>query len=268
MPRRKTTRAKAPAKPKTDIPDLVITEEMSKAEKAEQMDIFVKEFQFKVKTMVKNHTRAAQQGKTRINMFWETQLNQIPISLWNMTLREFVAAGGTVESVLGRENKYATVDKRIGMGFPAIEEESSDESQSQAQQANPVLGTSRAKRTTALQAPDTLMGPPVRRSARASKTKYATPANRLGRGVWGATPLITPKFDPRLPVTPDNIREMKPGERLMSMAGSPVCERKTAVAAAANLNVEEVVGHISSLFGVNLSPGGLERALRTGGVLK
>ncbi|XP_060564475.1 borealin-like [Ruditapes philippinarum] len=53
---------------------------------------------------------------------------------------------------------------------------------------------------------------------------YITPASQrnIATTGWGATPLVTPKFDPRLPITPANSRRLKPGEVVMSLAGSPV----------------------------------------------
>lgn len=60
---------------------------------------------------------------------------------------------------------------------------------------------------------------------------YETPANaprNMSMLGWGATPLVTPKFDPRLPVTPANQRRPKPDEVAMSLAGSPLnVDRKT-----------------------------------------
>ncbi|WAR13429.1 hypothetical protein MAR_027609 [Mya arenaria] len=68
---------------------------------------------------------------------------------------------------------------------------------------------------------------------------------------WGATPMVTPKFDPRLPVTPAMKRQMQPDETLMSMAGSPVDPgRRTTVVAAdgdkVNITVPESM-HIGEL---------------------
>ncbi|KAL5020959.1 hypothetical protein ScPMuIL_000114 [Solemya velum] len=42
-----------------------------------------------------------------------------------------------------------------------------------------------------------------------------------GLSGW-ATPLVTPKFDPRLPITPSQLRDAHPGEMLMSLDGSPL----------------------------------------------
>ncbi|XP_070574994.1 borealin-like [Ptychodera flava] len=79
---------------------------------------------------------------------------------------------------------------------------------------------------------NSLMPPPapatVRRSARKPtlKNAFITPAMHTGRhnaltSGWD-TPAVTPKFDPRLPVTPAVMRVPKAGERIMSMAGSPL----------------------------------------------
>lgn len=53
-----------------------------------------------------------------------------------------------------------------------------------------------------------------------SKAQFVTPA---GRGVlYSCTPMVTPKFDPHLPLTPALLREPKAGERIMSLSGSPI----------------------------------------------
>ncbi|GFS00498.1 borealin-like [Elysia marginata] len=228
MPRRKTQK-KAP-KPLIEIPGLAVTAEMSKKEKEEQLEIFLKDFRYKVKHTLSTFRIEAARVKLRIRNLWDMQLQQIPSSLWDMTIKDFAAAGGTVESVLKRKEAmkdeiYMKIDQRVGKipsPLTSITEEGSDEPLQQVEQATAVRKLTRAKRTTAARAASSAKVPAVRQSARASRSKFATPADRLPRGVWGPTPVVTPKFDPRLPVTPENIREMKAGERLMSVAGSPV----------------------------------------------
>jgi len=53
-----------------------------------------------------------------------------------------------------------------------------------------------------------------------SKAQFVTPAARTVPHSY--TPLVTPKFDPRLPLTPALLREPKAGERIMSLSGSPI----------------------------------------------
>lgn len=53
-----------------------------------------------------------------------------------------------------------------------------------------------------------------------SKAQFATPAVR--EIPYSNTPMVTPKFDPRLPVTPALLREPKVGESIMSLNGSPI----------------------------------------------
>ncbi|XP_072024656.1 uncharacterized protein [Amphiura filiformis] len=74
---------------------------------------------------------------------------------------------------------------------------------------------------------------PTRTSTRArqtrratSRSQYETPASNTGKtGLINAglnTPMVTPKFDPRLPLTPAVMREAKPSETIISMSGSPI----------------------------------------------
>ncbi|VDI01693.1 Borealin, partial [Mytilus galloprovincialis] len=67
--------------------------------------------------------------------------------------------------------------------------------------------------------PPPVMPPPP---SSAYRNGYFTPVNRgLAAAGWD-TPMITPKFDPRLPVTPTQMRDAKPGEQYMSLGGSPI----------------------------------------------
>ncbi|XP_077982445.1 borealin-like [Glandiceps talaboti] len=92
----------------------------------------------------------------------------------------------------------------------------------------------KTQNTSTVDEQDSMSMPPpqapttVRRSARkaALNHSFITPAVHTGRhnaitAGWD-TPAITPKFDPRLPVTPAVLREPKAGERIMSLAGSPL----------------------------------------------
>ncbi|XP_067867259.1 borealin [Heterodontus francisci] len=58
------------------------------------------------------------------------------------------------------------------------------------------------------------------RTRRASRNKGLSSANNSD--IWGPTPLITPKFDSRLPKTTTRFR--KAGERVFSFSGSPLAE--------------------------------------------
>lgn len=61
-------------------------------------------------------------------------------------------------------------------------------------------------------------------TAMSQQNSFVTPIAPREMSVlpWGSTPFVTPKFDPRLPITPANKRKVLPGEVVMSLAGSPV----------------------------------------------
>ncbi|XP_022080520.1 borealin-like [Acanthaster planci] len=70
----------------------------------------------------------------------------------------------------------------------------------------------------------------VRRSTRqkTARNQFVTPATKMGKSgavlsSWD-TPMVTPKFDPRLPVTPATcvMRDPRRGETIISLAGSPI----------------------------------------------
>lgn len=58
------------------------------------------------------------------------------------------------------------------------------------------------------------------RARRTSRIKGQSSANTFD--IWGPTPLITPKFDSRLPATAARVRKM--GERVFSFTGSPLVD--------------------------------------------
>lgn len=63
-----------------------------------------------------------------------------------------------------------------------------------------------------------------------SKAQLVTPAARSVPQSY--TQMVTPKFDPRLPVTPALLREPRAGERIMSLSGSPIVNHGTVTANA------------------------------------
>lgn len=90
--------------------------------------------------------------------------------------------------------------------------------------ASPENSTRSAKSRKTKDTGSVIMVPPStgkRTSKRAqSKAQLVTPASRAV--TCNNTPMVTPKFDPRLPVTPALLREPKAGERIMSLSGSPI----------------------------------------------
>ncbi|XP_045193435.1 borealin-like [Mercenaria mercenaria] len=76
-----------------------------------------------------------------------------------------------------------------------------------------------------------------------AQNNFITPAAQRNFATtgWGATPLVTPKFDPRLPITPANSRKVKPGEVAMSLAGSPLNVESTGRSKTLVLNNGEEI---------------------------
>lgn len=90
--------------------------------------------------------------------------------------------------------------------------------------ASPENSTRSAKSRKTKDSGSIIVVPPStgkRTSKRAqSKAQFVTPALRAV--THSNTPMVTPKFDPRLPLTPALLREPKAGERIMSLSGSPI----------------------------------------------
>ncbi|XP_014777343.1 borealin [Octopus bimaculoides] len=73
-----------------------------------------------------------------------------------------------------------------------------------------------------MQAPSTIKTRSSKRTA--SNARQQTPLTNWSSSQFLMTPAITPKFDPRLPITPFD-RSPRQGERFMSLEGSPVVVR-------------------------------------------
>lgn len=96
-----------------------------------------------------------------------------------------------------------------------------DASPSIADKGTRSLKSRKTKETDVSQLPPTSTGKRTSKRVQ-SKAQFVTPSAGRGAVAYGHTPIVTPKFDPRLPLTPALLREPKAGERIMSLSGSPI----------------------------------------------
>ncbi|XP_005091263.1 borealin [Aplysia californica] len=234
MPRKRATRVKTAniPKPSTGISKSLTEKELR--EKKEQLELHLKEIDVKVKTYLKGIEKTKRTTILFLRGRYQDLIASYGPEVRNMTMKEFTLAGGTLASATSfvkQKTALKPTNSRLAEvqhllctapsgGLELVAEEDSedfvDQKEAEVKMPSKTPGTKQrgTKRVKSAMPP-----PSTRRSKRSVN---ATPLNTINRNHWGQTPLITPKFDPNLPSTPDNIREMKPGERLMSIAGSPV----------------------------------------------
>jgi len=265
MPKKRTTRAK-PAniqKPKDEGKQLTKKEEK---ERIEQLELMLKEFDFKAKNYSKNIEKQKRTTLTLITQRYQQLMAGYDHDIGNMTVREFFEAGGTFEKVQeSNQEQQPSVESRVGSrvaelqnllgilptrGLDKVIEEDNDDS-SDKEDVRPVQAPANKK---GKKQQKSTMRPP---STIKTKRGMGTPLNANSRLIYGQTPLITPKFDPNLPQTPDNIREQKPGERLMSIAGSPVMVDNRRTVGKSRQETIQVISELSQ----NLSPHRMESIL-------
>ncbi|XP_059153352.1 uncharacterized protein LOC131939179 [Physella acuta] len=186
----------------------------------------------------------------------------MPSEIKNLTLKEFSEAGGTYDSVLAhcrKQKRLAQLDNELWKPvkgnaeyLECIDEEGEEPTkQSDLAKKTP---SSKPKR----QGKNSAMPPPTNKN---SVLRQVTPSTRM-RTRYGQTPLITPKFDPNLPLTPENIRDVKPGERLMSLAGSPVQVEKVNKKVYDVVDKKEIASGWTDIAGVELSPSTVGKMLQ------
>ncbi|XP_050398261.1 borealin [Patella vulgata] len=233
MPRKRPTRVNNRAQPK--CPEGDEGKSLTEDERMEKLRIFTKDFDMRfneiLEKMEKDKTNIMKTIESRLHC----QIMQLPGYIRKMKLKDFIASGGTVKGVLAPSQitepsslnisgKLAQTISKLNPNIfcGVIPEE--DEAATPCAEKRTVKRTA-TKKTT------------VRKSSRKRNTKgnesylapppsssrlRMTPAGRTMSSAGWATPLITPKFDPRLPFTPGLVRDPKPGERILSMAGSPI----------------------------------------------
>ncbi|XP_071785211.1 borealin-like [Asterias amurensis] len=234
----------------------------SNEDKREKLELYLKDFDMRVANCLLQADNECKAICAAINHACMMELFKLPKNIREMTRAEFMAKGGSVnnnmlhqvtevvdsitssilpptsaehktvsssqgessatESTQGAEGTTATKKKASAKGRKRTTTATKRKTQKKS-----VLGTNQNVNT------EGSAGPPqtLRRSTRkaSARNTFVTPAARTGKagkalGSGWDTPAITPKFDPRLPVTPATcaMREARRGETMMSLSGSPL----------------------------------------------
>ncbi|CAG2238563.1 CDCA8 [Mytilus edulis] len=222
MPRKK---AKASTRAKPVLPDGNEGDTLSEQEKQEKLDAFLEDLDSKVIEKKLKLEKLIHNVLNHIEACYTQEIKRLPLTIRHMKLSDFIALGGTVDAVLvnpdiceadddfdpAQMQRVSTVKKACAKSrlnsirmYDTISEEGS---------ADNSMMASTKKKTGVKKA---------RKGKNTYRNGYFTPVNRgLAAAGWD-TPMITPKFDPRLPVTPTQMRDAKPGEQYMSLGGSPI----------------------------------------------
>ncbi|KAK0058675.1 borealin [Biomphalaria pfeifferi] len=258
MPRKRTTRIKIASQPSKNIP---LAQDLSITDKNEQLKVFLKDYDCKVKNTLQDLEKKKTAIIKFINARFEEQILNLPAVVANMTLKEYAEAGGTEEAVIKLKNttrrqmldelSWAGAMKSMKTEESGLSIISEEDSEGNEASTKTFKAKNKSKKGTML--------PPT---SRATRSKLTTPCNSTTRSVWGQTPLITPKFNPYLPITPENERDIKPGERLMSLAGSPVRQlgKRQPTVCIEDVNKTEFAAGLAHI-GIDLTPGRAEKIL-------
>ncbi|XP_064599120.1 borealin-like isoform X2 [Liolophura sinensis] len=235
MPRRRATKILRRAQPK--LPEGDEGKDLSEKERKEKLRVFLADFDLELIEKIRLLEEEKRQLLVDIDVQCHALISQIPSAVRKMSMEDFISCGGTVEAALrwlrqGGDNSGITssssgysvkLSGRAGQRLDSILEDTPAVSNLSiaSSKSSTVKKPGRAKRGKGRAGEgSTSMLPPSTSSVRTSR--FRTPARGPTSTVWD-TPLITPKFDPKLPTTPEGERKPRPGERLVSMDGSPVC---------------------------------------------
>lgn len=258
MPRKRKTRLASQSRPKPTMPDGDEGRDLEKSLRREKLRVLLQDFDTEVDSMRKKLKNDSDNIIRHMQVIYNCEIMKMPRELKEMKVTDYVAAGGLVDakSVLEIENLCQSVVKSIDDRVNAISSKSKKAvSASGGSDGGTAKGRATRRPTTqrgrkALASNTSMnMGPPpppttgrTRRTTRQRGKLGETPAQFGGPSHMGwETPLITPKFDPRLPMTPATARGPKPHEQMMSLAGSPVMHKCDASKCSTVYNRKQTV---------------------------
>jgi len=234
MPKRKTKPARKEVSTENIDPDQSICADSSN-EAALKKEAFMRDFDIQVNERLKALDRNKKTALKEINRMFLSEKMKLKKEVRQMTVKEFAEQGGDFKCFDFTVVAAAVVGDVSFMG-------DGDNMQDTVVKAPPPKASTAArtvrKRNTVMAESPLIHDAPLTRSTRSARSRkvvnaassLVTPSitrnNRGGYGLPSKTPLITPKFDPRQPLTA--AREPKAGETLVSLSGSPVIQNTTA----------------------------------------
>lgn len=226
MPRRRTTRNKS-KRPGPTIPSGDEGSSIDVECRKEKVKTLIQDFENEVQSKLRELDLMKTNVLSQIDLAYTVELMQIPPEIRSMKLTDFINNGCSFE--IKKSPICSEVDSIVNSILNPSSDVGSSASTNQLQaieeDENVPTTTTRKGRPRRKKA-DVIMGPPTVRRGRSRQqtgdmAAMQTPANTTRPVMSMMTPLITPKFDPRLYQTAVK-RLPKPEEVLVSMDGSPI----------------------------------------------
>ncbi|XP_014669895.1 PREDICTED: borealin-like [Priapulus caudatus] len=223
MPRKRRMGVKrAQSKPK--LPEGDEGQNLSVEERTEKLQLFLHDYDVRLERIIKEMEAECARLLKHTETLGKLQIFKLPKHIRAMTRLKFLEMGGTVEAVQAQyiDAEVEGPETNAEMTLDKIQEDC------EVEQKRPTRTSKKKARSTKKNTnkENDIMPPPTaataQRPRRNIRNKFQTPLHNSQASVrnWN-TPLITPKFDPRLPKTPA-LRRPRQGEMLVSMSGSPV----------------------------------------------
>ncbi|EDO31403.1 predicted protein [Nematostella vectensis] len=230
MPPRKKNRQQVSKRKRPVLPDGSIDSSMQLEDRRHKLDDYLNDFDIHAEEIMKRMRIHGNTMISKIRAIYRQEIMKYSNDTRKMKLCDFLAQGGEVNNAAMKEasNNLTELANAVFKNAPQTSERPPlTEAHGNADFATPApVTTGRTTRSTAKRTGTAAKRAP--RTAKRNQTKtenqFVTPAaSRLPQNYQ--TPFVTPKFDPRLPITPAFLREAKAGERIMSLSGSPLANR-------------------------------------------
>ncbi|OWF39636.1 borealin-like [Mizuhopecten yessoensis] len=218
MPKKRATRMQgAKSKPKVQLDR--VGEDLSEEEKGKKLDVYLQDLKIRVSEQNRKLAKDLENMLSLIDKKFLWDLSRLPIAVRKMTLEEFISCGGTVDLAekhldIQEDNMSSLTLSAMKIGKLSHLQPHIFETISEEEGATPSC-TFTQPRTAARR------GRPAMNTPMSHMMKTPAMGRSMSATGW-ETPLVTPKFDPRLPMTGNMKRAAKPGEIIMSMGGSPI----------------------------------------------
>ncbi|XP_038657164.1 borealin [Scyliorhinus canicula] len=203
--------------------------------KYEKLQAFLNDFDIEVERRKKEMENAFNDLLLTVDNSYSRAIMKLPLAVRKMPFQDYLAMGGGSKAVAEVEQKHIVAAR---LEVEAMDAEVLKDAAPLRITKKRKLGKSKARNYCDEIVSEDENLPPVTKMFRKAKNggtisvcATGTRTKRTSRtkglysntsDIWGPTPLITPKFDSRLPKTSTRLR--KAGENVFSLSGSPLAE--------------------------------------------
>lgn len=237
MVKKRKTKAATRGRPKTKMGSIEEAD-VSREQREAKLRTLLQDFDTHVSSILEEHQNKMRDFEKTLNLALFLELSKLPKTLKEFGFKAYIESlkssdsSDPLNSTKVTEELTQSVESRIDMMAITSLAKSVGKTTSFAEDEPKTTKRGRKKKSTSkntgMNAPSTQL---KTRTTRQKTLAMKTPANQTADRdkFWGDTPLITPKFDPRLPFAAHRGRAPKVGERIMSLAGSPISIAKNEV---------------------------------------